>query len=205
MDGEQQPNAARPNAASRNPIKRWSYPFQSADGKEIDTPQAFYSALAGAEDGFYPLGVNGLWHGGVHFGADTAARLKQDTGVRCIADGEVIAYRVDTQYPTVQFDDGKALYSTGFTLVRHQLELPAPQSTTSPPAKPERLTFFSLYMHLSDWQTYQSSSERKHPSFWRQQSNRYRVGARAMDRQLETLEPSVPSSDSAYQPEMSSV
>lgn len=49
--------------------------------------------------------------------------------MRCIADGEVVAYRINKNYPAIEFRQNslRALYSTGFTLVRHQLVLP--QST----------------------------------------------------------------------------
>ncbi|MBJ9711903.1 hypothetical protein I5747_12550 [Burkholderia gladioli] len=157
----------------------------------------YMKALAAAEDGFYPLGANGMWHGGIHFDQNTAKHLKQDEGIRAIADGEVVAYRLDSKYPEQDYQDGRhALYSTGFVLVRHKLQLPPPPppkpdaskqvagqpatapasaapatagkaSTASTPAaapassqpRPgETLTFFSLYMHLMDWNTYQSAS-----------------------------------------------
>ena len=128
----------------------------------------YMRALGNAEDGFYPLGVNGMWHGGVHFGHGTAQLLKQDEGVRAIADGEVVAYRLNRRYPEFQYDDHKwALYSTGFVLIRHRLQLPpspkktgasnTPASTAAP--ADEQLTFFSLYMHLLDWDGYQAAAQ----------------------------------------------
>jgi len=114
-------------------IKQWRYPFVAPDGKSIDDPQAVYDALSAADDGFYPLGINGLWHGGVHFSANTASKIGQSQGVRCIADGEVVAYRIDKTYPKDKFSTGYALYSTGFTLIRHKLELPPAPSTAPAP------------------------------------------------------------------------
>ncbi len=73
----------------------------------------YMKALAAAEDGFYPLGANGMWHGGVHFDQNTAKHLKQDAGIRVIADGEVVAYRLDSKYPEQDYPDGRhALYAT---------------------------------------------------------------------------------------------
>ncbi len=132
----------------------------------------YMKALAAAEDGFYPLGSNGMWHGGVHFDQNTAKHLKQDAGIRVIADGEVVAYRLDSKYPEQDYPDGRhALYATGFVLVRHKLQLPPPpppkldaskqaagQPASSQPRPGETLTFFSLYMHLMDWTTYQSAA-----------------------------------------------
>nr|WP_321943740.1 hypothetical protein [Paraburkholderia tropica] len=171
----------------------------------------YMKALAKAEDGFYPLGTSGMWHGGVHFDENSAQMLKQDDGVRAIADGEVVAYRMDSKYPEQTYRDGRhALYSTGFVLIRHKLQLPPvpPKAAqTSPPAsstpaasapapavKPspdETLTFFSLYMHLMDWNSYQTAQKQAGGAqgvnmapmpYW-EGERYYRVGDKAKDRQ----------------------
>jgi len=115
------------------PLESWAYPFTPLDANATVNQQTYFNALSHAEDGFYPLGANGIWHGGIHFGAGTAGSLKQEDGVRAIADGEVIAYRLDTKYAELKYSDGKvAMYSTGFVLVHHKLALPpVPVSTTS--------------------------------------------------------------------------
>lgn len=193
-------------------VKNWSYPFKTAgeSGKEVTDPQVYFDALAQAENGFYPMGKNGLWHGGVHFDDNTAALLDQ-SDIRCIADGEVIAYRIDQTYPETQYGAAyvpgsgpgavTAKYSTGFVLVKHRLELPpappppapstsgattpstgatpaetsteaeatpASTSTSSEPAaaEPECLTFYSLYMHLLDWTSYEANPALQRPAFW---------------------------------------
>jgi len=190
-----------------NKVKRWTYPFTAINGKEVEDPQAYFDALSRAQDGFYPLGVNGLWHGGVHFDSGTGAKLAQDGGICAIADGEVIAYRIDADYPKVEYADKKqALYSAGFVLIRHRLELPpnpkpsapaakpvsgtAPAASAVTPVAPEMLTFYSLYMHLLNWKTYQSDKKLKTPGFWTNKSTTYSVGERAQDRQSGGLEPS---------------
>jgi predicted chitinase len=162
-----------------NKLENWAFPFKTAGASaEVSDPQLYYDALAKANSGFYPMGANGLWHGGVHFDAGTGALLDQ-SAVRCIADGEVIAYRIDERYPTSQYGEGPTAvhlpFSTGFVLVKHRLELPAlptaptpasaattltPATTTPATATPlatpaaEALTFYSLYMHLLDWNGY---------------------------------------------------
>lgn len=173
--------------ANNKPIN-WAYPFKTADAtsKEVTDPQLYFDALAKAKNGFYPMGANGIWHGGVHFDDNTATLLNQSE-VRCVADGEVIAYRIDDQYPVspygpVLHSSGPntigAKYSTGFVLVKHRLILP-PVPTATPPAggsataltpvtaetMPEGLTFYSLYMHLLDWTSYQAPNAPKPPSF----------------------------------------
>lgn len=183
----------------------WAYPFKTAGeaSKEVSDPQVYLDALAEAENGFYPMGANGLWHGGVHFDNGTATLLEQSE-VRCIADGEVIAYRIDDKYPETNYsaintDNGPApagaKYSTGFVLVKHRLELPpTPASATAPaqtpnttetaptPTEPEGLTFFSLYMHLLDCTGYQAQPTLKRPEFWG--AGTYKVKADAPDKVL---------------------
>ncbi len=74
--------------AENKPIN-WAYPFPSKDTSH--NPLQLLTHMAQAKGGFYPTGENGLWHGGVHFDEGTAAAFDQSS-VRCIADGEVIAY-----------------------------------------------------------------------------------------------------------------
>jgi predicted chitinase len=151
-------------------VEKWAYPLKVGTAEATD-PQQFYKALAKAKDGYYPLGANGLWHGGVHFDEDSG--LVEDlTEVRCIADGEVVAYRIDEKYPTSDFGSTHSVYSTGFVLVKHRLELPAPPAPVagSAPgaasAAGPSLTFFSLYMHLLDWEGYKLNPTLARPGFW---------------------------------------
>src|SRR5690606_21326636 len=169
------------------PLRKVVYPFPKTDNSdpahpkpvEIKDAQEYFQALSKAEDGFYPIGYNGQWHGGIHFGAETGSALAQDDGIRCIADGEVIAWRIDGDaYPTVKYETcAAAKYSTGFTLVRHRLRLPKPPADSataqgeSPPAEPpsdesDSLVFYSLYMHLLYWKGYQDDEEKKRPAYW---------------------------------------
>jgi hypothetical protein len=123
-------------ALNSDSVGLWAFPFKNFKGKEITDASAYIGAPAPiaseasfprADNGFFPIGANGLWHGGVHFDAGTGTLLDQHEGVRCIRDGEVVAYFVDKQYPEIEFTTSKkkAAYSMSFTLVRHILELPA--------------------------------------------------------------------------------
>lgn len=177
--------AAPAAPASRPPPQwqplNWSFPFTPISGNDAD-PQIWLSALASSDGGFYPLGSNGMYHGGIHFDAGTGGKLKQGDGVRAIADGEVVAYRLDSTYPELTyrpFPPRYALYSTSFVLIRHRLVLPpepgrqrtssstpptsasgasatsaSAQQAYQPPAD-EVLEFFSLYMHQLDRKGYQ--------------------------------------------------
>ncbi|WP_429569613.1 hypothetical protein [Paraburkholderia sp. JPY419] len=150
------------------PPKVWRYPFLARGGKEITDPQILYWALGRMEDGFFPLGVNGFPHGGVHFGAASARDLDQNAGVRVIANGEIVAFKLDDAYSHIQFtqDHRWGMYSTGFVLVRHKMTMPpAPGSTAAQPAD-ETLTFYSLYMHMADWATYLANGDLVRPGWW---------------------------------------
>ena len=152
-------------------VENWAYPFKAKGGQDVTDPQLYQQALAHAQGGTYLLGSNGLWHGGIHFDEGTSAFLDQSR-IHCIADGEVVAYRIDDRvhrFATEADSDGKT-YSTSFVLIRHRLEAPQlPNGTETPPS----LVFFSLYMHLLDWAGYEAKPTLPRPAFWG--NDRYRV------------------------------
>ncbi|WP_269508465.1 glycoside hydrolase family 19 protein [Burkholderia sp. IMCC1007] len=115
----------------------WAYPFTPVGKSDAAVPMTYFRALAKCDSGFYPMGVSGMWHGGVHFAEGSAEMLKQDSGVRAIADGQIVAYRLNAQYEETTYPNnlGLAHYSTGFVLVRHELKLP-PKPASKEPAKP---------------------------------------------------------------------
>ena len=192
-------------------VESWAYPFPLRAANSTLAPEEYLAALAAAEDGFYPIGANGLWHGGIHFGSQTAGKFEQDGGVKCIADGEVVAFRLDSRIQELAYPDGsKAGYSSGFTLVRHRLVLPkaptppangngqtqnapasAPPSsdTSTPPPAEDVLTFFSLYMHTLPLDGYGTSAQphgsaKKLPDYYGA-GEIYSVGSKANDPRLD--------------------
>ncbi|MBZ5714929.1 pesticin C-terminus-like muramidase [Nannocystis pusilla] len=135
------------NGEAEAPAAAWVFPFPDNAGKEVQdggyyigSPSLSAAALPKVDDGYYPIGASGIWHGGIHFDAGTGTQLKQVDGVRCIKDGEVVAYLVNQKYKEIAFpaEDKKALYSSGFTLVRHKLECPGapPAQSTAPATTP---------------------------------------------------------------------
>lgn len=123
----------------------------------------FHQLLKKEPLGNYSVSPKGIWHGGIHLsegGAGAVLDLKH--GVRCIADGEVVAFRIDRAYLISQIPAKgemparEARYSTGFALVRHTMEFP----------KNNKLTFFSLYMHLQDLAGYESDKTLARPAYW---------------------------------------
>ncbi|WP_199029138.1 hypothetical protein [Ralstonia sp. ASV6] len=134
---------------SAPPLKRLRFTFplrqktQDNGGKaaEFTDERELYRLLAEHEAGAYLVSNKGMWHGGIHITEAGAGRkLDLRSGIRCIADGHVIAYRLDRNYPVsqVQVSGGEPIidsaYSTSFVLVRHVMEFP----------RDSRLTFYSL-------------------------------------------------------------
>ncbi|WP_178119044.1 hypothetical protein [Pseudomonas akapageensis] len=149
------------NSNSLPPVQNWSHPF-----KDTRDPLRQLTHLADAKAGFYPLGVNGLWHGGVHFDEGTASTLDQSS-VHCLADGEVVAYRIDQRSPTTTYIVNQLptlrSFSRNFVLVRHRLQAPKIEGSADTPPS---LTFFSLYLHLQDLKVYQIDATLARPDFW---------------------------------------
>ena len=159
-----------PEREALQPLKNWSHPF-----KDKRNPLMQLTHMARAKAGFYPLGRNGLWHGGVHFDSGTAGPLEQSS-VQCLADGEVVAYRIDTHSPTTPYIVNKQSvekpFSRNFVLVRHRLQPPKIEGS---PDTPPSLTFYSLYMHLRDWASYEADAALQHPAFWPERNLRVRA------------------------------
>ncbi|MDQ9127471.1 hypothetical protein RDT67_13640 [Serratia fonticola] len=139
-------------------ITRWQLPFSAMDEGEI-TPVDYLHRLASAGGGFYPMGANQLWHGGIHIDDGVRQQLNNEMALTCLADGEVIAYRVDRRPSKGTYPEGEAQFSTGFTLVHHVLEMPpktanSETDATEEESQPIKLNLYSLYMHLSPWSEY---------------------------------------------------
>jgi len=130
----------------------FSFPFKSIKNNKISSASAkdFFEALKmeiiGTED-FCPLNIHEVSLDGVQISSKSSSRLNQDNGVRCIANGEVVAYRINkTHIEEVNKTETKIPYSSSFTLVKHMLEYPAKSNN--------KLPVFSLYMHLLPWDAY---------------------------------------------------
>jgi N-acetyl-anhydromuramyl-L-alanine amidase AmpD len=108
------------------------------------------------DGGFYPVGVNQTWHGGIHLEAPAG------TPVRPLLKGELVAAHL------VPSDDHPEVGSNNFVLLRHRIPLPprtAPGAGApcrfledrddptggegAPPPSESMLTVYSLYMHLA--------------------------------------------------------
>lgn len=77
---------------------------------------------------------------------DFPVPFKGEQAVRCMADGEVVAYRINRDYLSVPWYWGDLHYSGSFVLVRHRIQ---PGKTAE-----SGLTFYTLCMHLAPWLAY---------------------------------------------------
>lgn len=116
---------------------RFGYPFKNKQEQEITDPHAFYAGLASVQTGHYLLTSHRFFHGGIHIDRASAGAFSLDDGIRCMADGEVVAYRINRRYHDATpgtAGDGLLLrpYSTGFVLVRHTVQAPSPPQPPKP-------------------------------------------------------------------------
>ncbi|RMP20525.1 hypothetical protein ALQ27_200057 [Pseudomonas syringae pv. delphinii] len=148
--------AATPAPAGPAPLMNFQYPFRKADGKQFTDAEEIYKALEGETAGHYLLGSNRFWHGGIHISDQSAPQCVLNEPIRCMADGEVVAYRLNEDYLESTFGDNekKLKYSNSFCLVRHEYKsAPNPEEGANK-GKQNKLTFYSLYMHLLPFARY---------------------------------------------------
>lgn len=133
------------------------YPMQLAGGNtpsEVASLDAFIEKINSLKSGTFPIGRNRIWHGGIHF--SEKGGWHPSGAVRAIADGEIVAYRLATKPAKATRSpeagkpgDGIELHtSPSFCLVRHRYEAGEQNKN--------RLTFYSLYMHIACENTYSS-------------------------------------------------
>ncbi|MEI9818097.1 hypothetical protein [Enterobacter hormaechei] len=135
------------------------YPIRNTSGQEFRSLDEVMRLIDGEAHGTWLLGTNGLWHGGIHISdvSSPFSALNPDalnTGepepIRCMADGTVVAYRLNSEYLTAPYCGQQLRYSSSFVLVK-SLCRPDPQKEKS------WLEFYSLYMHLAPVSDYPAS------------------------------------------------
>lgn len=116
-------------------------------GKDAD---AHYSLNEAGEGGFFPIGTNNFWHGGIHLdaGADP---------IVAIADGEVVAYRINKKAIEVTLGGESMRYSSSFVLIHHERYTP----------KGAKIDLFSLAMHLLPFDEYTAEQKNKPPALFK--------------------------------------
>lgn len=115
----------------------FKYPVAQAEGKEY-TAEELYGLLADEDSGYYLLSANQFWHGGIHFSNSNFSHCVKDVPIQAIAEGIVIAYRINEKYLLIPDDEVVAIlpeeagyqYSSGFCLIKHQYKSPEKKPTT---------------------------------------------------------------------------
>jgi muramidase (phage lysozyme) len=164
--------APAPKQNSPAPIMTFQYPIRKADGSQYENSDEIYSALDKEVSGNYLLGGHSFWHGGIHISELSAPQCTDVQPVRCIADGVVVAYRLNEDYVKSVFEQNGAgtelSYSSSFCLVRHDYKFPGKSGEKGSVASEDVMTFFSLYMHLLPFAKYPSEAkaERLRPVYW---------------------------------------
>jgi hypothetical protein len=145
---------------------KFSYPVPSnKNGQAFSSTEELLAKLGGESAGQFLVGSQGMWHGGIHFtdatipwcalSTESAAEqeylresYKGEQFIRCMADGEIVAYRVCKDYESTAIDwrDDKVNFSTSFVLVKHYIQ-PGENSDSG-------LTFYTLYMNLAPFSAY---------------------------------------------------
>ncbi|EOI5720488.1 glycoside hydrolase family 104 protein [Cronobacter dublinensis] len=139
------------------------YPIRRESGQEFNHTDEILAHLEGESTGLYMIGRNGMWHGGIHItdattpwcalsgkGAGETVQHDGRQAIRCMVDGEVVAYRLCKDYIPVSWITGPLSISGSFVLVRHYIQ----------PGKTEKsgLHFYTLYMHLAPYSAYPHDS-----------------------------------------------
>lgn len=137
-------------------MSTFEFPIRKADGNPFADAEQLHRLLESETSGHYLLSKSDYWHSGIHLSNESAPHCVYNQPVRCIADGEVVAYRLNKDYLTSQVgpDTEPLQYSTSFCLVRHKYQS-APNPEEGPNVgKHNELTFYSLYMHLLPFDRY---------------------------------------------------
>lgn len=125
------------------------FPARKANSKDYSTLDEMMARVGCEPHGTWLAGTNGMWHGGIHISPESAPASvltpdNLDTAVPLpfMVGGEVVAYRLNSQYLTYTWLGQTLQYSSTFVLVK---------STCTPdPAKPTNsLEFYSLYLGLT--------------------------------------------------------
>ncbi|WP_255308525.1 glycoside hydrolase family 19 protein [Haemophilus parainfluenzae] len=150
---EQKKKAAPETEKVETPkIPHVAYPLKPRSNT-TNLSQQYFNHLAGDESARFLFNNSGLWHQGIHLRASKFPSSEFENNKICaIADGKLVAYKVDREYKTdakSESSKASAVYSTGFFLLKHEVAYP----------KDNVLTFYSLYRHTAKLSDYKSGIE----------------------------------------------
>ncbi|WP_069531388.1 glycoside hydrolase family 19 protein [Photobacterium damselae] len=118
------------------------YPLNKKDGSAFKTSSEFESLIKSETIGQFGFNPSNLsWHGGIHFTDKNTPWLQDTSPLQAIADGVVVACRVNDKYQQSQFEGHTLDYSNDFCLLQHTVADPNQDGNS--------FTFYVLYMHLA--------------------------------------------------------
>ncbi|WP_314138366.1 N-acetylmuramidase family protein [Buttiauxella noackiae] len=126
------------------------YPVRKADGRDYKNYDELLTDIHKNAHGWWLLGVNRYWHGGIHVGMSSspASVLDQDTPEKSVPlqfmmDGEVVAWRVNRDYANIECYQERPLRQSGtFVLVKSVYKSDEQDESSW-------LTLYQLYMHIA--------------------------------------------------------
>ena len=126
------------------------YPVRKADGRDYKNYDELLTDIRKNAHGWWLLGVNRYWHGGIHIGTSSspASVLNQDTPEKSVPlqfmmDGEVVAWRVNRDYAAIECYQERPLRQSGtFVLVKSVYKSDEQDESSW-------LTLYQLYMHIA--------------------------------------------------------
>lgn len=126
-----------------------SFPARKANGEDYANLKEIMTCIGREPHGSWLAGTNHMWHGGIHLTEVTApgAVLREENAdkavpLQCMADGEIVAWRINRDYLTGNYLKIPYQYSTTFLLVKSPFQADS--------AKPESgLDIYSLYTGLA--------------------------------------------------------
>lgn len=119
---------------------KFVFPIENMGAKSL------YARNQAGRGGFYPIGRNKMYHGGIH--------IEGDYNVVAITDGTLIAYRYKKKYCEDERKGKKYRYSNCFVLIRHEYKTPNGQP----------IVFFSHYNHLCPWEEFNEEQNKRLPA-----------------------------------------
>lgn len=125
------------------------FPVRKQNGSEYTTLDEMMGLIGREPHGSWLAGANCLWHGGIHVSAVSAPgsvltpdNVETAVPLQCMAKGDVVAWRLNKDYLTADYNGKELRYSTTFVLVKSICK-PDPEKENS------WLEFYSLYMGLA--------------------------------------------------------
>lgn len=152
-------NSTGAASACNQSTSSFCFPVVTEKGEPYKDADAVYKLLEKETSGFYLLSAHNFWHGGIHLTDASVPHHIKDQPLRCMMDGKVIAYRLNRNYLTSNWLGDQLQYSSSFCLIQHEYESPANTEEGANKGKKNKLTFYSLYMHLAPYSIYVSAAD----------------------------------------------